>query len=127
MGRHDRFAQAGATSSTQMYAFRALLGFFEACTSPLSYRIFPAISHACPTAFAPVTIFLLGSWYTKEEMAKRMSVWFITAPAGSAFSGFLQAAIFSGLEGVHGIRGWRWLYIVCGWFVLSYFTSPYRI
>lgn len=45
------FAQAAAQTSNQMYAFRFMVGLFE---SP----------------FSPIIIFLLGSWYTKTELAK---------------------------------------------------------
>lgn len=38
----------------------------------------------------------------------------MTAPLGTAFSGYLQAAVYKNLDGAHGLAGWRWLYIVCG-------------
>ncbi|KAK1993601.1 pantothenate transporter liz1 [Colletotrichum falcatum] len=89
------FAQAAAKSSNQMYAFRFMIGLFE-------------------SGFSPIIIFLLGSWYTKSELAKRVAIWHVTGFFGSATSGFLQAGIHKSLDGHRGLAGWRWMYIVCG-------------
>jgi ACS family pantothenate transporter-like MFS transporter len=64
--------------------------------------------------YYPIGFFILGSWYTRREIAKRIGLWFVAGPAGSAFSGYLQAAIYGNLNGLHGLAGWRWLYIICG-------------
>jgi len=89
------FAQAGMSSSKQLYAFRFLVGLFEA-------------------SFSPVVLYVIGGWYTKTELAKRTTLFQITAPLGAAFSGYLQAAVYEGLDGRNGLAGWRWLYIICG-------------
>lgn len=89
------FAQAGLRSSSQLYVFRFFVGFFE-------------------SSFFPCLLYVLGSWYTKTELAKRVAIFHMTAPLGSAFGGYLQAAVYKNLDGVHGLAGWRWLYIVCG-------------
>ncbi|KAI5480296.1 hypothetical protein MNV49_001255 [Pseudohyphozyma bogoriensis] len=89
------FAQAGAKTVPQMYAFRFLVGVFE---SP----------------FQTSAVFVIASWYTPSELAKRVALYFIAGPCGSAFSGFMQAAIYSTLNGACGLAGWRWLYIICG-------------
>ncbi|KAF7886822.1 uncharacterized protein EAF02_003469 [Botrytis sinoallii] len=52
--------------------------------------------------------------YTKTELAKRIAIFHMTAPLGTAFSGYLQAAVYTNLNGRHWLAGWRWLYIVCG-------------
>ncbi|OCF61454.1 hypothetical protein L486_01102 [Kwoniella mangroviensis CBS 10435] len=89
------FAQAGAKSYQAMYGFRFCIALFESFYYPIGY-------------------FILGSWYTRPELAKRIGLWFMAGPAGSAFSGFLQAAIYRNLNGVLGRAGWSWLYIICG-------------
>ncbi|KAK3369539.1 pantothenate transporter liz1 [Lasiosphaeria ovina] len=89
------FAQAGMSSPAQLYAFRFLVGLFEA-------------------SFSPVVLYVIGGWYTKTELAKRTTLFQITAPLGAAFSGYLQAAVYEGLDGKNGLAGWRWLYIICG-------------
>lgn len=89
------FGQAGLGNTTQLYVFRFFVGFFESC-------------------FFPCLLYVLGSWYTKTELAKRVAIFHMTAPLGSAFGGYLQAAVYEGLDGRHGLAGWRWLYVVCG-------------
>lgn len=89
------FAQAGMHNVGQLYAFRFLVGLFE-------------------SSFFPSLLYVLGSWYTKTELAKRVALFHMTAPLGSAFGGYLQAAVFKTLDGSHGLAGWRWLYVICG-------------
>lgn len=62
--------------------------------------------------FFPGAVFLMSSWYTRAEMTRRMA-WFYSGNAlANMFGGLLGAAILGGLEGAHGIAGWRWLFIV---------------
>ena len=89
------FAQAGLRNSPQLYAFRFVVGLFE-------------------SSFSPVVIYVMGSWYKRTELAKRITIFEASAVFGTTFSGYLQAAVYTNLDGVHGIAGWRWLYIVCG-------------
>ncbi|KAH8596063.1 pantothenate transporter liz1 [Bisporella sp. PMI_857] len=89
------FAQAGTHNMAQLYSFRFLVGFFE-------------------SSFFPCLLYVLGSWYTKTELAKRVALFHMTAPLGASFGGYLQAAVYKTLDGHHGLAGWRWLYIICG-------------
>ncbi|THV06054.1 pantothenate transporter liz1 [Dendrothele bispora CBS 962.96] len=89
------FAQAAAQTSNQMYAFRFCVGMFEA-------------------SFFPSILYLMGSWYNKYELAKRIAIFHLCGSLGSSFGGYLQAAVYETLDGHHGIAGWRWLFIVCG-------------
>ncbi|TLS31029.1 hypothetical protein PpBr36_03874 [Pyricularia pennisetigena] len=78
-----------------LIAFRVLMGVFEA-------------------GFAPGVLLLLSSWYKKEEQSKRFAVYISAAILSGAFGGLLAGSITSGLDGAHGTRGWRWLFLVEG-------------
>lgn len=41
-------------------------------------------------------------------------IFWLAGSIGSMFSGFLQAAAYTNLNGVHGHAGWRWLFIIDG-------------
>ncbi|KPM37999.1 hypothetical protein AK830_g8553 [Neonectria ditissima] len=57
---------------------------------------------------------LLGGWYGPRELTKRMAIFEQTSAIASMFSGYLQAALYKGLEGRHGLAGWQWLFIFDG-------------
>lgn len=58
------------------------------------------------------THYILGSWYTEEELGKRSGIFTASGLAGTMFGGFIQTGIHSSLDGVRGLSGWRWLFIV---------------
>jgi hypothetical protein len=45
---------------------------------------------------------------------KRFSIFFTASVASGAVSGLLAGAITGNMEGVAGIRGWQWLYLIEG-------------
>jgi MFS family permease len=74
-------------------------------------RVFVGIIEA---GFAPGVLLIFSSWYKRKEQSRRFAVFMSAAILSGAFGGLLAGAITSGLEGAHGIRGWRWLFIVEG-------------
>ena len=78
------------------------------------------------SGFAPGILLIISSWYKREEQSKRFAVYMSAAILSGAFGGLLAGAITGGLEGAHGLRGWRWLFIVegaatVGWAIISGF------
>lgn len=88
-------AMGGAKNLTTLLVLRFFIGLLEASA-------FPGI------------LTLLGNWYKPEELGKRSSIFIATSAAGSMFSGYLQSALYSGMNGKAGLAAWRWLMIFDG-------------
>jgi ACS family pantothenate transporter-like MFS transporter len=85
-------AEAGAKNVETLYALRFFVGLFESCS-------FPGYSA------------LLGSWYSQGRLGKRVALFEQAGAISSMFSGYLQAALYKGLNGTGGLSGWRWLFV----------------
>ncbi|RDW68872.1 uncharacterized protein DSM5745_08632 [Aspergillus mulundensis] len=68
----------------------------------------------CEAPFFPGVFYLLSCWYTKKELALRYAALYSGLVLATATSGLLAAAIFAGLDGAHGLAGWKWLFIIEG-------------
>nr|ODN91138.1 MFS transporter, ACS family, pantothenate transporter [Cryptococcus depauperatus CBS 7841] len=58
------------------------------------------------------THYILGSWYKDYELGKRSAVFATAAQCGTLFSGVMQGAIMTNLDGKAGYRGWQYLFII---------------
>lgn len=56
---------------------------------------------------------MIGSWYRKDEMAKRACILNASGSIAMLVSGFLMTAV-TGLGGRGGLPGWKWLFIMDG-------------
>lgn len=82
------------TDWRQLLACRFLLGLLE-------------------SGFFPGCVFLISCWYTRHELQKRMSFFYLTSMVISGFSNIIGYGI-SLLEGRQGLGGWQWIFIVFG-------------
>lgn len=83
---------AKCTTTTQIYVLRFFIGLAE-------------------STFYPGMQYIIGSWYRKDELAKRSCIFHASSALGTMFSGYLMAAVYK-LNGRNGFRGWQWLFIV---------------
>ncbi|KAI1767040.1 major facilitator superfamily MFS-1 [Hypoxylon sp. FL1150] len=77
-----------------LLALRLLLGVFEA-------------------GYFPGCVYLLSTWFTRYEIGRRYSVFYLLGSAASACSGILAFGLMQ-MDGLAGISGWRWIFIMEG-------------
>lgn len=51
--------------------------------------------------------YIIGSWYRKDELAKRSCIFHTSSGIASMFSGYLMDAVYR-LGGRNGFKGWQW-------------------
>jgi ACS family pantothenate transporter-like MFS transporter len=54
------------------------------------------------------------TWYTPSELAVRLAIFNVSDVAGAMFLGAVQAELYVNMNGVRGLAGWQWLFIVSG-------------
>ncbi|KAI1645195.1 major facilitator superfamily domain-containing protein [Daldinia loculata] len=77
----------------------------------------------------PGLVSLIFNWYTPKELGKRLAIFGVSGVAGNMFLGILQAALYKNLNGVNGLEGWQWLFIVSGvmtmvWGAIGFLVIP---
>lgn len=84
-----------APNAATVYGLRFFLGLFS-------------------SAFWPSVVALIFNWYTPTELALRLAFFNVSDVAGAMFLGALQATLYTNMNGVHGLGGWQWLFIIAG-------------
>jgi hypothetical protein len=51
--------------------------------------------------------YIIGSWYRKDELAKRSCIFHTSSGIATMFSGYLMAGVYN-LGGRGGFKGWQW-------------------
>jgi ACS family tartrate transporter-like MFS transporter len=121
------FAFVPAISATLQGA--GLLFFDYARTFYLMRFIFGAAE----AGFFPGVILFLTYWFTAHERARWVGVFMAAIPLSSVIGGPISGLILDTFNGVMGLSGWQWLFIIegvpsvlVGFWVLSYLTDKPR-
>jgi MFS family permease len=70
--------------------------------------------------FYPGALYLLSIFYTRREIATRISILFSGSVCGNAFASLIAIGVFK-MHGTAGLEGWRWLYILQG--IVTFFVA----
>ena len=87
-------------------------------TGLLLTRFFLGVTEA---PYYPGALYMLSIFYTRKEIATRISVLYTGNILATAFAGLIAAGIFSGMHDTGGIAGWQWLFILQG--IVTFFVA----
>jgi MFS family permease len=83
------------SGATSFYVLRFLLGVAEA-------------------GFFPGVVLYLSNWFPAQRRSQIIALFMTAIPVSGAIGGPLSGWLMAHLAGVHGIAGWRWLFLVEG-------------
>jgi MFS family permease len=83
------------TTPGQFYFARFLLGFFEA-------------------GFFPGVLLYLTYWYPQSHRSRITGYFFCAIALANMLGGPLSTSIMDGMDGVAGLRGWQWVFVLEG-------------
>jgi MFS family permease len=75
----------------------------------MTIRFFLGLAEASTYSGA---VYIMGSWYKPTEIAKRVAIFTACGQIGTMFAGIMMTAIHTGMEGMGGLEGWQWVFII---------------
>ncbi|KAI6045724.1 MFS general substrate transporter [Pisolithus marmoratus] len=103
----------------------AMQGFITSYTGLLLCRFFLGLTQG---GVFPGIVLYLSSFYPRERLQTRITIFFASTSLTGAFSGLL-AAVITKMDGIGGKPGWAWIFILEGLFtvvfgIFSFFILP---
>ena len=94
-----------------MISWGLVSGFMAAAAGPNSFVLIRFLLGAAEAGFFPGVILYLTYWFPAEQRAKIVGIFMVAIPV-SGFVGSPISAALLGLNGVLGLAGWQWLFIL---------------
>ncbi|SMR58697.1 unnamed protein product [Zymoseptoria tritici ST99CH_1E4] len=91
-------------------AIMTLMGLVENFSGLLAARFFLGLAEA---GLFPGVNYYLSCWYKRSELGIRAATFFSAAALAGSFGGLLAAAIAQ-MDGIAGLDGWAWIFIIEG-------------
>ncbi|KAI0796794.1 MFS general substrate transporter [Abortiporus biennis] len=87
-----------------------LSGLVQSFSGLLAIRFFLGL---CEGGLLPGIMLYLSTIYKRHELQQRVGIFYASASLSGAFGGLLASAIIK-MDGVGGLAGWRWIFILEG-------------
>jgi MFS transporter, ACS family, tartrate transporter len=96
-----------------MVSWGLLAAAMALVSGPRSFYAMRLLLGAAEAGFFPGVILFITDWYPRAYRARIIALFMVAIPLSSFFGGPLSAELLK-LDGLAGLRGWQWLYLVEG-------------
>ncbi|MCA8200755.1 MFS transporter [Burkholderia sp. AU33545] len=95
-----------------MLTWAVISASFVFVKSPTTFYILRFMLGVAEAGFAPGVILYLTYWFPSARRAKALSLFFMAIPLAGIVGGPLSGYILHAFQGVQGLAGWKWLFIL---------------
>ncbi len=95
-----------------MLTWAVISACFVFVKSPTTFYILRFLLGVAEAGFAPGVILYLTYWFPAARRAKALSLFFMAIPLAGIVGGPLSGYILHAFQGVHGLAGWKWLFML---------------
>ena len=95
-----------------MFTWGILSGITAFATGPTSFLIYRFLLGAAEAGFFPGMILYFTYWYPAAYRGRVISTLFIAQPVANAIASIASGLILDNTEGILGLRGWQWVFII---------------
>ena len=81
--------------------------------TPLLFYLLRFLLGVAEAGFFPGVIYYLSLWYPTAQRARAIAAFMTAVPVTGLIGGPLSGALL-GLDGVYGLKGWQWLFLLEG-------------
>jgi MFS transporter, ACS family, tartrate transporter len=82
-------------------------------TTPMQYYVLRFLLGAAEAGFFPAILYYASIWFPTQWRARVVSRFYVAQPITSIVMGLISPPIL-GMEGVMGLHGWQWLFLIEG-------------
>ncbi len=94
-----------------MFTWGIVSGMMALVEGPVSFLVLRFLLGVAEAGFFPGIIYYLSCWFPAAYRARVISTLFIAVPLSNAVASLVSGAILE-MDGILGLRGWQWLFIL---------------